>query len=371
MTQDRSIPISVPTLGDREAEYVLDCLDSTWISARGPYVERFEREFAKLCGAEHAIACNTGTAALHLSLLALGIGPEDEVIVPTLSYVASANAVRYCGATVRFADCDPLTWNIDPEDVQRKIGPRTRAVMAVHLYGQPADLSTLLELTRAHDLALVEDAAEAHGARYRGRPVGAVGSINAFSFYGNKIVTTGEGGMVVTDDPDLAERALLFKGQGQAFDRTFWHPVIGYNYRMTNIEAAIGLAQLERLEENLARRREIVAAYRSSLATVEGITFQGSTEGSQSASWLVGVTLPVRSAAGRDRVAARLRDSGIETRPFFYPIHTMPPYADSDVGTLAVSEDLSRRGLCLPTWFGLTDDDIDYVAGALTDALRS
>jgi perosamine synthetase len=201
--------------------------------------------------------------------------------------------------------------------------------------------------------------------------VGAVGSINAFSFYGNKIVTTGEGGMVVTDDPDLAERALLFKGQGQAFDRTFWHPVIGYNYRMTNIEAAIGLAQLERLEENLARRREIVAAYRSSLATVEGITFQGSSEGTESASWLVGVTLPVRSAAERDRVAARLRDSGIETRPFFYPIHTMPPYADSDVGTLAVSEDLSRRGLCLPTWFGLTDDDIDYVAARLTDALLS
>jgi perosamine synthetase len=368
---DRSIPISVPTLGEREAAYVLDCLASTWVSARGPYVERFERGFAEVCGVKHAVACNTGTAALHLALLALGIGPEDEVIVPTLSYVASANAVRYCGASVRFADCDPLTWNIDPEDVHRKIGRRTKAIMAVHLYGQPADLRPLLGLAKAYDLAVVEDAAEAHGARYEGRSVGGLGAVGAFSFYGNKILTTGEGGMVVTDDPELAERALLFKGQGQAFDRTFWHPVIGYNYRMTNVEAAIGLAQLDRLEENLSSRRDIAMRYRSRLVDLDGIAFQGSTEGGQSAHWLVGVTLPVRSAAERDRVAVHLRDSGIETRPFFYPIHTMPPYADSDTGTLAVAEDLSQRGICLPTWFGLSDDDVDYVADRLAQALRS
>jgi perosamine synthetase len=241
--------------------------------------------------------------------------------------------------------------------------------MAVHLYGQPADLRRLLELARAHDLAVVEDAAEAHGARASGRPVGAVGAIGAFSFYGNKIITTGEGGMVVTDDAELAERTRLLKGQGQAFDRTFWHPVIGYNYRMTNIEAAIGLAQLERLAENLARRRDIAARYRSRLSRIEAVAPQGSAEGTNSANWLVGVTLPVRSATERDRVSARLAESGIETRPFFYPIHTMPPYAADNAGTLPISEDLSRRGICLPTWAGLTDDDVDRVCECLSEVL--
>jgi perosamine synthetase len=366
----RSIPISAPTLGGREAEYVLDCLGSTWVSSRGPYIEKFERAFADICGSKYAVACNTGTAALHLALLALGIGPGNEVIVPTLTYVASANAVRYCGATVVFADCEPDTWTIDPEDVARKIGARTKAVMAVHLYGQPADMRRLLGLAKEHDVAIVEDAAEAHGARVWGRPVGAAGTIGAFSFYGNKIVTTGEGGMVVTDDPELAERSRLLKGQGQAFDRTFWHPVIGYNYRMTNIEAAIGLAQLERLDENLARRRDIATRYRGNLSTIEGIGLQGSTEETESANWLVGVTLPVRSAAERDRVSARLAESGIETRPFFYPVHTMPPYATDDPGMLRISEDLSQRGICLPTWAGLTDEDVDRVCDHLSRVLE-
>ena len=261
----RFIPISAPSFGEREAEYVRECLESTWISSRGQYIERFEREFAVVCGAAHAVACNTGTAALHLAMLALGIGPGDEVIVPTLTYVASANAVRYTGATVRFVDSDPETWNLDPADVERKIGPRTRAILAVHLYGEPAGLDPLLEIAEAHGIDLIEDAAEAHTASYQGRPVGALGTIGTFSFYGNKIITTGEGGMVVTNDAALAERATLFRGQGQAFDRLYWFPVIGYNYRMTNIEAAIGLAQLDGLKERLSRRRDIAARYRANL----------------------------------------------------------------------------------------------------------
>lgn len=365
----RVIPVSAPTFTGREAEYVQDCLDSTWISSRGEYIGRFERRFAEVCGGEHAVACNTGTAALHLAMLALGIGPGDEVIVPTLTYVASANAVRYCGAAVKFVDSLPETWNLDPKDVARKIGPQTRAIVAVHLYGEPADLASLLELADEHGVSLIEDAAEAHGASYRGRPVGAVGTIGTFSFYGNKIVTTGEGGMVVTNDVALADRVRLFKGQGQAFDRTFWHPVIGYNYRMTNIEAAIGLAQLEGLNGNTARRRSIASRYRANLADVRGLTFQDEGDDSDSANWLVGVILPVQSAAERDSVSAQLREWGIETRPFFYPIHTMPPYVDENARPLPVAEELSGRGLCLPTWAGLTDEDVDYVSERLLVAL--
>jgi perosamine synthetase len=365
----RLIPVSAPTMTGREAEYVQDCLESTWISSRGEYIARFERGFAELCGAEHAVACNTGTAALHLAMLALGIGPGDEVIVPTLTYVATANSVRYCGADVTFVDSLPETWNLDPSDVARNIGPRTRAIVAVHLYGEPAELTPLLGLAADRGVTLIEDAAEAHGARYEGRPVGAIGTIGTFSFYGNKIVTTGEGGMVVTNDAGLSDRATLFRGQGQAFDRTYWHPVVGYNYRMTNIEAAIGLAQLEGLTNNITHRRSIGSRYRLNLGDVRGLKFQNEGDDSFSANWLVGVVLPVQSAAQRDDVAAQLRGWGIETRPFFFPIHTMPPYMDENTRTLPVAEELSSRGLCLPTWAGLTDEDVDYVSERLLGAL--
>jgi perosamine synthetase len=367
----RKIPVSAPTLTGREVEYVQECLESTWISSRGEYIARFERGFAQVCEARYSVACNTGTAALHLAMLALGIGPGDEVIVPTLTYVATANAARYCGATVRFADSLPGTWNMDPEDVERKIGPATRAIVAVHLYGQPAQLVPLMELAAAHGLSLIEDAAEAHGATYDGHPVGALGAIGMFSFYGNKIITTGEGGMVVTNDADLAERATLYRGQGQAFDRTYWHPVIGYNYRMTNIEAAIGLAQLEELEDRLVRRAAIAGRYRANLQDVSGLELQQTSDRSTHANWLVGAVLPVLTAAERDEIAADLLDRGVETRPFFFPIHTMPPYATGDVISLPVAEDLSQRGLCLPTWVGLSDDDIDYVCECLAKSLAA
>lgn len=370
-TARRRIPISAPTLGGREAEYVRDCLDSTWISSKGEYIERFERAFSGFCGTSKAVACNTGTAAMHLAMLALGVGPGDEVVVPSLTYVATANAARYCGATVRFADSLPGSWNLDPADAERKIGLRTKAVVAVHLYGEPADLGPLLSLTESRGIALIEDAAEAHGATYEGKRVGALGAVGAFSFYGNKVITTGEGGMVVTNDDQLAERALLFRGQGQAFDRLYWHTVVGYNYRMTNIEAAIGLAQLEQLQGNADKRRIIADRYRENLAAIPNLELQERGESSSSADWLVGVLLPVTSAAERDRVAARLLDEGIETRPFFFPIHTMPPYLEAGTARLPVAEELSRRGLCLPTWSGLAAEDVDYVSERLSSALSS
>lgn len=365
----RWIPVSAPALGARETEYVLECMRSTWISSSGQYIERFEAGFKQFCGTEYAVACNSGTAALHLSMLAVGISPGDEVIVPTLTYVASANAVRYCGATPRFVDSLPDTWNLDPEDVKRKITPNTRAIMPVHLYGEPADMEPLLDLADEHELSIIEDAAQAHGAEYVGGRAGSLGRIATFSFYGNKIITTGEGGMVVTNDGELARKALLFRGQGQDFDRRYWFPVIGYNYRMTNIEAAIGLAQLETIEERLARRQAIAQRYRANLVEIRGLSIQGTGERSRSANWMVGVVLPVASAVERDQVAMELRDAGVDTRPFFYPIHTMPPYAADDHGSLPVAIDLAARGICLPTWEGLGEEDIDYICERLVAAL--
>jgi perosamine synthetase len=238
------IPIASPEIGEEEVRNVMECLRSSWISSRGEFIDRFEEAFAHYCDARHAIACNTGTAALHAALWAAGVRSGDEVIVPSLTYIATANAVRYCGAEPVFADSDPETWNIDPTDVERRITPRTRAIVPVHLFGVPADLGSLTALASAHGVAVIEDAAEAHGAMYDGRPVGAQGLVGIFSFYGNKIITTGEGGMVVTDDDGVAARCRLFKGQGQAPNQTYVFPVVGQNYRMTNIEAAIGLAQL-------------------------------------------------------------------------------------------------------------------------------
>jgi perosamine synthetase len=369
MTERPRIPVSAPDLSEREEEYVLDCIRSTWISSTGEYIGRFEQRFAELVGSKHAIACNTGTAALHLALLGAGVGPGDEVIVPTLTYIASANAVRYCGADVRFADSLPGTWNVDPRDVERLIGPRTKAIVAVHLFGEPADLEPLRRLADANSVALIEDAAEAHGGTYRGRTLGSIGAIGTFSFYGNKIVTTGEGGMVVTDDDDTARRMLQLRGQGQDFERRYWFPVVGFNYRMTNIAAAIGLAQLETFAEKLARRKEVADRYRSNLATSE-IAFQASTEGGVTANWMVAVTLPVADAEERDRVGARLDESGVETRPFFYPLHTLPPYAGVASGSLRVAEDVAARGLCLPTSSVLSNDDVDRVCDLLLQSLE-
>lgn len=360
MSARRHIPVAAPTLGERETEYVLDCLRSTWISSKGEYLDRFEERFRAFAGARHAVACNNGTSALHLALLALGVGPGDEVIVPTLTFVASANAVRYCGATPRFADSLPGSWNLDPADVERKIGPATKAVMAVHLYGCPAALDELLAVADRHGIALVEDAAEAHGALYHGRPVGALGAVGTFSFYGNKIITTGEGGMVVTNDEEIDRSARLHRGQGQDPERTYWFPVVGFNYRMTNIQAAIGLAQLEGVDAELTRRREIAARYRANLVGLP-ITFQETDDDSRSAHWMVGVILPVSSGEERDAIASALLEDLIETRPFFYPLHTLPPYVDAAHGDLPIATDLAMRGICLPTWGGLSDDEIDYV----------
>lgn len=364
------IPVCAPMLVGNEKAYVNDCLDSTWISSAGKYIGRFEEAFAEFCGAEHAIACCNGTVALHLALMALGIGPGDEVIVPTLTFVATANAVVYCGATSVFADSEPQTWNIDPRVIEELITPRTKAIIAVHLYGHPADIDAIQAIAQRHGLAVIEDAAEAHGAEYKGTRVGAIGDIGTFSFFGNKIITTGEGGMVVTNDPKLAEMIRLLKGQGQDPHRRYWFPMIGYNYRMTNIAAAIGLAQLERVDWHLARRREVASLYAEHLAGMRGVTWQTEQPWARHAYWMFTVQLDEDLPVSRDEAMAELDICGVETRPVFYPMHTLPPYAaTARRWNCPVAERLAAGGMNLPTWAGMTEDDVRYVCAALAECL--
>jgi perosamine synthetase len=363
------IPVSAPMLAGNELAYVQDCLESTWISSAGPYIERFEQMFAELCDVEHAVACCNGSAALHLALLAAGVGPGDEVIVPTLTYVACANMVVACGAVPVLVDADPLTWTLDPRAVEAAVTERTRAILAVHLYGHPADMDALQAIADRHDLCMVEDAAEAHGARYRDRVAGSLGDVAAFSFFGNKILTTGEGGMVVTSDAELAARARLLRGQGQDPHRRYWHVVRGFNYRMTNVAAAIGVAQLERAALHIGRRLELAHWYREALDGIAGIQPAPEAAWARSARWMTCVLCD----PGVDRAAVmrRLDERGIETRPFFFPLHELPIYADAGAaGQFPVAEALGGSGLCLPTSGTLDRTCVQRIALALEHALR-
>ncbi|HEY5515907.1 MAG TPA: DegT/DnrJ/EryC1/StrS family aminotransferase [Pengzhenrongella sp.] len=358
------IPIASPDLSGNESAYVEECIRTTWISSVGHFISDFEASFAAAVGTRHAVATNNGTTALHLALTAIGVGPGDEVIVPALTYIATANAVRYCGATPVFADVEPDTMNLDPADLERRITPRTKAVIPVHLYGHPADMTAISEIARAHELIMVEDAAEAHGSRVNGRSVGSLGHLGVFSFFGNKIITTGEGGAVTTDDDDLAARLRLLRGQGMDPQRRYWFTDVGFNYRMTNIAAAIGLAQLERFETMLERRREIAALYTRLLGPATGITLPVERPGTQRVDWLYTVLIGGFTTEQRNTLIDLLREDGIETRPVFYPLHLMPPYEGSG-GPFPVSERLGAEGISLPTHVLLTDDDVTTVCEAL------
>jgi perosamine synthetase len=370
------IPLAVPDLSGNELEYVTDAIRSSWISSTGAYVERFEEEFARLCGTRTALSVCNGTAALHLALLALEAGPGDEVIVPSLTYIATANAVRYAGAEPVFADVDPATWCLDPKAVAAAVTPRTRGIIAVHLYGHPADMDALEAVASLHDLWIIEDAAEAHLATYKGRPVGSLGRIATFSFYGNKPFTSGEGGALTTDSSELEERARLFRGQGMDPKRRYYFPVTGYNYRLTNVACALLCAQLERSEGLIARRREIFALYRQLLGDVPGLEFQPVAEWAQPAPWLFSVLVDAgRYGKNRDELAEALARDGIETRPFFIPLHTLPPFREASArrsGILPTTEAFAERGLNLPTYTQLERKEVEFIAAAIRGgALRS
>lgn len=362
------ISVAQPKLAGNERKYVLDCLDTNWISSNGKYIAAFEEAFAKFCGVKHAVAANNGTTALHLALVALGLQPGDEVIIPTVTYIATANAVRYCGATPVLADVCADTMNIDPADIERRITPKTRGIIPVHLYGHPADMDALAAVAKRHGLWLLEDAAEAHGAEVGGRRVGALGECATFSFFGNKIVTTGEGGMVTTNDDELAKKLRLYRGQGVDPERRYWFPVVGYNYRMTNIQAAIGLAQMETIDAALAERQSLARLYDEALAPLRNQLVLPSTRpGTHHVFWMYTVFLREGDEARRDAVMKALDADGIETRPVFHPMHVLPPYREANV--YPVADTWAQRGINLPTHQFLTPADIGRIAASLQRAL--
>jgi perosamine synthetase len=360
------IPVYRPDLSGNERAYVLNCLDSSWISSIGAYIGKFEAAIAGITGAKHAAAVTNGTIALHLPLHCMGLGPGDEVIVPAFTYIASVNTIAQTGAKPVFVESRASDWLLDPEDVERRITPRTRAIMPVHLYGAACDMPAIMEIARRRGLRVLEDAAEALGTTLHGKHVGTFGDAGSFSFFGNKTVTTGEGGMVVTDDDDFAAQLRQVKGQGQSLTRRYWHEVLGFNYRMTNICAAIGLAQTERLPQILTAKRRVARLYKDILASVP-VTFQKPIEGVESADWLVSLLLP--QGTDRDRVMAEMQAAGIETRPVFYPAHHMPMYRQ-DLH-VPIAEDIAARGVSLPSFPALTEDEIGRVCEALQAALRA
>lgn len=366
----KRIPVAQPNLSGNERKYVLDCLDTNWISSNGKYIVAFEEKFAEYCNVEHAIATNNGTTALHLALLGLGLEPGEEVIIPTVTYIATANAVTYCGAKAVLCDVTPSTLNIDPEDVQRKITKKTRGIIAVHLYGHPADMQAINQVARDNNLWVLEDAAEAHGARANGKPVGSLGSCATFSFFGNKIITTGEGGMVTTNDKELATRLRLFRGQGMDPDRRYWFPVVGYNYRMTNVQAAIGLAQLEGIEQALDKRRKIAEWYNSAFEDLQGVISLPIEEiWADQVFWMYNVFLRDAGERERDDLMRKLDERGIETRPVFYPMHVMPPYFQTS--SFPVADNWAARGINLPTYQDLTRDDVLRVVESIREVLSA
>lgn len=358
---ENKISVATPNLCGNEKKYVDDCIDSTWISSGGKYIEKFESSFADFCGSNYAVSCCNGTVAIHLALIALGVKEGDEIIMPDLTYIATANAVKYCGAIPIFVDVDENTWNIDAEKIKEKITNRTKGIIVVHLYGNPADMDEIIAIANAKNMFIIEDAAEAHGAEYKGRKAGHIGDVGTFSFFGNKVITTGEGGMVTTDDGLLEQKIRLYKGQGVDINKRYWHTVIGYNYRMTNIEAAIGLAQLENVEYHLRKRREVAEHYIKYLGARKDLfVFQQEEKKGKTSYWMFSILLNDSIRKNRDEVMEKMGEAGIETRPLFYPVHLMPPYFDEKV-SCPVSEKISAKGINLPTHSLLTEEDIKYI----------
>jgi perosamine synthetase len=367
-----------------EARYLLECVETNWVSSRGPFVDRFEQEVARLCGRRHAVACVNGTAALHVTLLAAGVGADDEVLVSDLTFIASANAVRHCGAWPVLIDCEPRYWQLDVEKAadflrrdcaahdgvlrNRRTGRRVRAILPVHILGHPVDMAPLVEVADRFGLVVVADAAEALGAEYRGRPAAAFGTAAVLSFNGNKIATAGGGGAVVTDDDRLAERVRYLTTQARDDEVEFVHRAVGFNYRLTNVQAALAVAQLERLDERLASKRATAARYREALAALP-LELPEEASWARSAWWLYTVLVDeARFGLSRRDLLAQLARDGIEARPLWTPVSRQPAYAGCQAYACDHSAAIQARSLSLPSSVGLERGDVEYVTGAIAAA---
>ena len=369
----KMIPVCIPFIGEKELEYVFDCIKTNWISSKGKYVEEFERGFAEYCGCKYGVSTTSGTTALHLALASIGVGKGDEVIVPAFTMISTVFAVVYCGAKPVLVDAEPETWNIDVSKIEEKITDRTKVIIPVHIYGHPCDMDPIMKIAEEHDLYVVEDAAEAHGAEYKGRKVGGIGHIGCFSFYANKIITTGEGGMIVTNDEEIAEKAKSLKDLAFSKERRFLHTDLGFNYRMTNIQAAIGLAQLERIDELVERRRKNAHLYNELLKDIEGIRLPIEKEWAKNVYWMYSILVEDKFGMSRDELMSELEKKGIETRTFFIPMHVQPVFQNMGLfkgERYPVAEELARKGLYLPSSSGLSREEIEHICDEIRKIKR-
>ena len=366
------LPVMEPVLKGKEVEYVLDCLATNWISSQGKYVEQFQNKFSEYQIVNNALCVSNGTAALHLAMAALEIGRDDEIILPDLTFVAPASMAVLCGAKPIFVDVDLKTWTIDPAAIEERITSRTKAIVPVHLYGHPCDMDPIMEIAKRYNLYVIEDCAEALGAVYKGRKVGTIGDVGTFSFFANKVITTGEGGMVTTNNPELHNKMQLLRDHGMTREKRYWHHVAGFNYRLTNLQAAIGLAQMEKIDEFLENRKKIVARYDGHLKDIKGISLPPRAKWAKNIYWLYSIIIDEKvTGISRDTLMAELSVHGIDTRPFFYPLHQQPPFCSEAARPFPHSNWLASNGLSLPTSNNINLEDVDKVCSAICSVLKN
>jgi perosamine synthetase len=369
------IPICAPVFHGRESQYLLECIKTGWISSEGPFVKRFEESFAAAIDRKFGIAVCNGTAALELAVASLNLPAGSEIILPALAIISCPLAVLRNSCVPVLVDSDPRTWNMDVSKIEEKITSKTRAIMAVHLYGLPVDMDPLLKLARRHGLKVIEDAAEMHGQKYKDRPCGSFGEASAFSFYSNKMVAMGEGGLVATNSAGLAKQCRSLRNLCFGSKKRFVHERLGHNFRLSNLQAAVGLAQLEKLEDTVRRKRRIGRWYTERLKTIEGLTLPlAATEYADNIYWMYGIVLDGRAKRNGERMASFLKSQGVETRPFFWPIHRQPALRKRGLfkgETYPAAEHLARNGLCLPSGPSLTEDQVSFVVKAVSDFMRA
>jgi perosamine synthetase len=352
------IPISQPSIGEKEIAYVTDAVKSGWVSSLGKYIDMFEEKFAIYCGTKYAVATSNGTTALHLALVSLGITAEDEVIIPDLTFVATGSAVKYIGAKVVTVDIDEDTLCISPEAIKKAITSKTKAIIPVHLYGHPANMEEINKIAKECNLFVVEDAAEAHGAEVNGKKVGSLSDAGVFSFYGNKIITSGEGGMITTNDDKLYKKMKYLRDHAMSKEKRYWHTDVGFNYRMTNLQAALGVAQFERIDELLDKKKEIFEWYQKELKDIKGIKLNYQASWAKNVYWMVCLELDGFTENQRDEFIQKLKVKNIDSRPYFYPVSDMPVYKDSNT---PITHKVYQKGLNLPSYFDITKEQVDYV----------
>ena len=366
------IPVNEPRLGSHESEYVMECLQTGWISSEGRFIGAFERAWADYCGMKYGVAVSNGTTALQLAVECLNLQPGDEVILPTFTIISCAQAITYNGGTPVLVDCDPRTWCMDVGQVEAKITSRTRAIMPVHIYGHPVDMQPLQDIARRHNLIIIEDAAEAHGAEYKGARCGSLGDLGCFSFYANKIVTTGEGGMILTNNETHADRVRSLRNLCFQKDRRFYHTALGHNFRMTNIQAALGLAQVENIETAVQQKRWMGQEYTRRLSQVNGIQLPVEESWAKNVYWMYGIVLETSTGITAVEFAKRLSERGVMTRPFFLGMHEQPVFLERGLFAgekYPIAERLARQGLYLPSGLTLSMDQLVEVCRAVGEEL--